>query len=126
MFSNGSYASIWSVNKGKGNYYDVRISTSRKRKDTGNYETDFSGFVRFCGEAGNQIASLEGKDSGNRPITRVRLGNVGVTNTYDREKKITYWNAVVFSIEEMENNSKSKNDEFMSLPDGDDEELPFS
>lgn len=122
MFSNGSYASIWSVNKGKGNYYDVRISTSRKRKDTGNYETDFSGFVRFCGEAGNQIASLEGKDGGNRPITRVRLGNVGVTNTYDREKKITYWNAVVFSIED----GKSKNDEFMSLPDGDDEELPFS
>ena len=132
-FRNGAYASIFSVKKGQGNYYDVNLATSRMRRDTGDYETDFRGFARFIGDAATGIARLDGKDSknnGNRPITRVKLSSVDVSNSYNSSTNKSYTNFVVFSFEpaDTDNNNTSKsmksaNDYANSVPTGDDEEL---
>lgn len=60
---------------------------------TGEYETDFSGFVSFLGSAAaRKAAGLKERD-------RIRLGDVDVNNRYDKEKQITYTNFNVFSFE---------------------------
>ncbi len=101
-FRSGAYASVFSVVKGRGKFYDVRISTSRKNAATGGWEQDFGGFVRFAGDAAKKIEMYNGrdaKDNGGRPITRVRLGDVDTTNSYDPQKKTTYTNHVVFTFD---------------------------
>lgn len=124
-FRNGAYATIWEVKEGKGNYADVRISISKKNKQTNEYENDFNGFVRFIGDAGKKVQSYKEKD-------RVKLGDCDVTNHYDKEKKVTYTNCVVFSFEDPESNGASNNtsngsDGFMNIPDDvNDSGLPFN
>lgn len=127
MFANGAYATIWEVNKGKGNYYEVRLSTSKKKDGT--YEQDFSASVRFVGNAANIVASMGKKD-------RVKIGNCGVTNSYNKEKGILYTNYVVFECENVSNtkgsagaqnnNSNVKNEEGYPVNDNaPDDDLPF-
>ena len=53
-----SFAKIWSAKKGNGNSYSVNMSISRKDKETGEYKTQFSGFVNFAGEAAKKGAGL--------------------------------------------------------------------
>lgn len=124
-FRNGAYATIWEVKKGKGNYSDVRLSTSKKDKSTGQYVQDFAGFVRFVGTAHEQAARLNEKD-------RIKIGDCEVTNQYDREKKITYTNYAVFSFEPASGNTKEgaakpQSKDFSNMSSTmDDEELPFN
>lgn len=71
----------------------LRLTISHKNKQTEEYETDFSGFVCFCGSmAASKALSLKEKD-------KVILKNVDVTNKYDKEKKTTYTNFYVFDFE---------------------------
>lgn len=124
-FRNGAFCTIWEVKEGKGNYSDVRISISKKNKQTNEYETDFNGFVRFIGDASKKVKSYKEKD-------RVKLGDCEVTNHYDKEKKITYTNFAVFSFEDPESNGASGstpngNDGSMNIPDDvNDSGLPFN
>ena len=107
-FRTGAYASVFSVKRGNGNYYDVNITTSHKDRNSGNYVRDFGAFVRFAGDAANVVARFDGKsskDNGNRPLARVRLGDIDTTNTYNAAKGITYTNHVVFTCEEVESTS---------------------
>lgn len=104
-FRSGAYASVFSVKKGNGNFYDVNITTSRKDKASGDYVRDFGAFVRFVGEAANVVARFDGKsskDNGHRPLARLKLGDVDTTNTYNADKKLTYTNHVVFTCEEVD------------------------
>ena len=123
-FRSGAYATVWEVRAGKGKYSDVRLSTSRKNQ-SGEYETDFSGFVRFIGEAHEKAGALKEKD-------RIKLGDVSVTNTYSKEKQTTYTNFQVYSFEMADgsnqtNQYSAKKDGFdPSVPEGVDEELPFA
>ena len=80
-FRTNGYATVWEVKKGNGNYTDARISTSRKDKQSGEYVTDFSGWVRFIGTAHQMVGNLNVKD-------RIKIGDCEVTNTYDKEKKV--------------------------------------
>lgn len=126
-FRTGAYAVVWEVKAGKGNYTDVRLSVSKKNKQTDQYETDFSGFVRFIGTAHQNASGLKEKD-------RIKIGDCEVTNTYDKEKKVTYTNFAVFSFENANGNNTNANQTqnnansngFMNIPDGIEEELPFS
>lgn len=86
MFQNDTYAKIWSV-EDKGNYTVCQISTSKKNKQTGKYETDFADKVRFVGKAHGQRPQAEQK---------IKLLNTAVGNRYDKEKKKTYYSFVVF------------------------------
>lgn len=119
-FRNGAYATVWEVKEGKGNYLDVRLSTSKKNKTTEQYETDFSGFVRFIGDAAKDGTKLKEKD-------RIKIRECEVTNHYDKEKKVTYTNFAVFSFEENSDNKPASTDtSFMNVPDSDNEApLPF-
>lgn len=119
-FRNGAYAKVWEVKDGNGNYVDARISISRKKRDSDEYIREFSGWVRFAGEAAKQLTDE----------SKIKIGECDVTNRYDQEKKVTYTNYVVFSYEFADGSAPSNvpTDEngFMSIPDVIDDELPFA
>lgn len=127
-FRNGAYATVWEVRNGNGNWMDVKLSTSKKSRQSGEYETDFSGFVRFIGDAASRVAYL-----GER--SRIKIGECDVTNHYSKEKGVTYTNYAVFSFEVADGgnggsgsesgNQQSSGDGFMSYPE-DDSDLPFN
>ena len=120
-FRTGAYAKVWKT-EDKGNYSVVELSTSKKNKQTGKYETDFNGkFVRFIGQAHTDI-----KKYGDG--IKIKLGDVEVTNSYNKETKISYTNFLVFSFEAEESTQTAPvgSDGFMNIPDGIDEELPFN
>ena len=122
-FRQGSYATVWEIKAGKGNWTEVKLSTRKKNRD-GDYETDFSGYVRFIGDAHKEAEYLSEK-------SRIKLGECDVTNSYDKEKKVTYTNFAVFSFELADGNgaagSSASGDGFMNVPNGiDEEDLPFN
>ena len=92
-FRTGAYAKIWEVTPMSDTSTKVRLSVSRKNKQTNEYEQDFSGFVLAIGTAAAKKAAClkEGE--------RIKLGDVDVTTKYDKEKKVTYTNFKMFSFE---------------------------
>lgn len=92
MFSVNSYAKIWEIKEIKEKYTDIRISTSVKNKTTEKYEQDWGAFVRLVGQAHQQMQYLSEGD-------KFKILRCGVTNSYDKEKKVTYTNYVIFEIE---------------------------
>lgn len=124
-FRTNAYATVWSVESMTDTRTKVRLSISRKNKQTGEYETEFSGFVDFIGTAAaKKAACLKERD-------RIKLGDVDVTNKYVAEKKITYTNYKVFNFESQNQTeepqaqttySVQSEQEFGAL---DDSELPF-
>lgn len=125
-FRNGAYLTLWEIND-KGNYADCRCSASKKNKQTNQYETDWSGFCRFIGKAHDVVIAL----SGEHP--RVKIGECEVSNNYSKEKNITYTNYAVFTCEaadepqqtQAQPQSKENYEDFLNIPDGIDEQLPF-
>lgn len=125
-FRKEAFATIWSVESTSDTLTKARISISRKNKQTGEYDTDFSGFVSFVGTAAaKKAAGLKEKE-------RIRLGDVDVTNKYDKEKNGTYTNYKIFSFEtQNEIDGASRNTESPEpkkpVDDGevDDDRLPF-
>lgn len=92
-FRKDSYATVWSVETVSDTLTKARVSISRKNKNTGEYEQDFSGYVSFVGTAAAaKAAKLKEKD-------RVKLGDVDVSNRYDKEKGKEYTTFKVFSFE---------------------------
>lgn len=93
-FRNGAYATVWGEVKSVSDFCtQARISISKKNKQTGEYEQDFGGFVRFVGTATSKKAlSLKER-------SRIKLGEVDVSNRYDKDKNTTYTNFTVFSFE---------------------------
>ena len=71
---------------------NVRLSISRKNKDTGEYEDEFSGFCMFIGAAKAKAEKLKERD-------RIKLGDVDVTRRYDKEKQREYYTFKVFDFE---------------------------
>lgn len=92
-FRQGGYMTVWSSEASKsGNTTRVRLSSSRKNKQTGDYEQDFSGFCTFIGPAHDMAKKLKEKD-------RIKILECDVGTTYDKEKKVEYVNYKVFSFE---------------------------
>lgn len=125
-FRTGSFCTIWEVEPVSDVNTKARISISRKNKQTGEYETDFSGYVNFIGTAAaKKAACLKEKD-------RIKLGDVDLTNKYDAEKKVTYYNPKIFNFEtqdELDGKTAQAADHTPKKPvdDGevDDSRLPF-
>lgn len=92
-FRTGAFCKVWSVESVNEKNTKLRISISRKNKQTGEYEQEFSGFVSCLGAAAAQKAAhLHEGD-------RIRLGDVDVRTTYNREKRVTYTDFLLFSFE---------------------------
>lgn len=92
-FRKDAFATVWSSEVVSDTMTKCRISISRRNKQTGEYETDFSGFVSFVGTAAaKKAAALKEKD-------RIKLGDIDVTNRYDKERNQSYTNFKVFSFE---------------------------
>lgn len=130
-FRTNSWASVWSVEEGKGNTMKVRLSTSRKNKETNEYEQDFSGFCTFIGNAKAKAEKLKPKD-------RIKLGDVDVTTWYSKEKCVEYTTYKVFDFEtsnDTDNTSKATNsakgkkssglEDVVEEGDVDEDNLPF-
>ena len=112
-FRTGAYAKIWEVTPMSDTSTKVRLSVSRKNKQTNEYEQDFSGFVLSIGTAAAKKAAClkEGE--------RIK---------YDKEKKVTYTNFKMFSFEvEGDESSSQTTDPQPTVDDGeiDDSRLPF-
>lgn len=128
-FRKDSYATVWSVTPMSSTMTKARISIDRKNKETGQYEQEFGGFVIFVGTA-NAAKAMKLKER-----DRIRLGDVDVTNRYDKEKKIEYTSFKIFSFDDANSNrvqdtssqnSSSGSGTFDSNPhDGDIEGWPF-
>lgn len=110
-FRTGSYAKVWTVEPKTETWTKCRISISRKNKNTGEYEQDFSGFVDFYGTAAAHKAA--GLNEGDR----IKLGDVDVSNTYDKESKVTYTNYKCFSFDlDEQTQIPSGKDTYMNTP----------
>lgn len=92
-FHNDGYATVWSTAKKSDTMTTVRISTSRKNKNTDKYEQDFSGFVAFVGRDNAAAAlTLHEKD-------RIKLSRVDVSSHFDKEKNKEFINYTCFGFE---------------------------
>lgn len=128
-FRKDAYATVWSVESINDVNTKCRISISRKNRQTGEYEEDFSGFVSFFGSAAAKKAlQLKERD-------RIKLGDVDVRSKYVKEKNTTYYNFNVYSFEtqaEMNGGNSPGHSEQLqqngrNVDDGevDDSRLPF-
>lgn len=104
-FQNGAFAKIWEFTD-KGTYGIVNLSTSKKNKDTGVYETDFQ--HKFVSVVGNAYEFIKGMNVPKNGLS-VKIGNCATTNKYDADKKTTYWNCAVFALEDASFNGNSGN-----------------
>lgn len=90
-FRSGAWAKVWSISP-KEHYTEVRISTSKKKRDSDEYEQDFGGFVRLIGKANEKASQLEVNG-------RFKITDCCVTNSYNKDTKVTYNNFCIFDIE---------------------------
>ena len=79
----------------------LRMSISRKNKQTGEYEQDFAGFVLCIGTAMAKKASQLNEGA------RIKIGDCDVSTRYDEQKKITYTNFKMFSFEDLDDDNDS-------------------
>ncbi len=121
-FRSNAYATIWDINPASDLRTKGRISISKKNKTTGEYETDFSGFVNFLGSAtAKKATTLKEKD-------RIKIGDCDVNSHYDKEKNITYYNFNIFSFEDANgggNNPAEITQSHVDSGEIDDSGLPF-
>ena len=125
-FRQGNYATVWSVEGISNAITKGSISIRHKNKNTGEYETDFNGFVSFIGTAAARKAlSL-------MPKSRIKLGDVDVSNRYNKEQNKEYTTFKIFSFDIMDEsiNNSTNSPKATSVGDGEievneDEMLPF-
>lgn len=92
-FKNGAFATVWQVDPDTDNHTKIQISINRKVKETGEYKTEFNGFVDCWGRnAALKAADLKKGD-------RIQLGSCDVTNSYNKETGKSYVYYKVFAFE---------------------------
>ena len=106
-FSNNSYAKVWDIRRVEGrNALDVRISITRKMKESDEYREEFSGFVRFYGEAFKQAETKLQKGD------RIKLLSVAVESSYNKDTKETRYYFKVFAWEPAGDYPSNKDDDY--------------
>lgn len=121
-FRTGAYAKVWDVMPMSDTCTKLRISISRKNKQTGEYEQDFTGFVLCIGTAAAQKATHLSEGA------RIKLGDCDVSTKYDAEKKMNYTNFKVFSFDNLEETGMDAGQPIpLPLDEGmpDDNQLPY-
>ena len=83
-FKNNAYAKVWKVNMQEGRNPSAQITITRKNKQTGEYITEFSGFVDCLFDAKDKITGVaEG--------ARIKILSCDINNTYNKDTKETRW-----------------------------------
>ncbi len=120
-FRTGAYAKVWEVSPMSDTSTKIRISVSRKNKQSGEYEQDFSGYVLCIGTSAAKKASLL------REGSRIKIGDCDVTTKYDPQKKTTYTNFKLFSFDDADSSNTDPTEPECSVDDGEveDSRLPF-
>lgn len=138
-FSVGRFAKIWKLEDKGGKYGVANLSISRRDKESGTYKVEFKdGFVAVVGKAYQVIkGSIIDENKG----LTVKILNCDVTNMYTNASgKVSYSpHYTIFDLElpnfegddspepaKKKKKSEDNVDDFISVPDGDDEELPFN
>lgn len=118
-FRQNAWAKCWSIEPGERST-KVRISTSRKNKQTGEYEQDFSGFVTLAATAHQDAAQLSVGDT-------FQIGECEVTSRYDKEKQKNYTNFLIYSIhiDDKERPATKASAAVATMDDPDEADLPF-
>ncbi len=98
-FRTGAYATVWKVQPASDTRTTLQLSVSRKDKQSGEYVTDFSGFVDAVGTAAAKKASML------KERARIKLGDCDVSTNYVKDKNITYTNFKLFSFDDAEESS---------------------
>lgn len=128
-FKTGAYLTIWKEgNNFGGNYVCRQCSTNRKDPNTGEYSSDFSGFVRFVGKAKDVVASLPER-------SRIRVKECEVTTYFSNKSQRNECNFVVWDCETVGGTKKetpAKKEEAPVTPKSEvpvaeeaDDDLPF-
>ena len=121
-FRDNAYATVWEVKPTRGASMNVRISTSFKNKQSNTYETDFSDYVFFSGDAAKKAAKLKEKD-------RIKLLKTSVTSRWDKDKKMSSYTFCVWDFESAESGKSEKQPTSVVPPKApvveDDDECPF-
>lgn len=123
-FRQGNYAKVWGTTIYE-KYTTVELSTSKKNKQSGEYEVDFqNNYVKFIGQAHRDAVGLKRGD-------KIKIGECEVTRKYNKEKQREYIDFIVydFSLESSAPNNSGdslENATFMNIPDDVVGELPFS
>lgn len=118
-FRPNAYMKVWSVECFE-RYSKANISSSRKNRETGEYETDFSGFVTLIGSAHKKAVDLGGGE-------RIKITACDVTTKYDKGKGIKYTNFTVFDWEPADNPKEPVETPVSTVEEegASDDELPF-
>ncbi len=91
-FRVGAYAKVWSIEPKSDTWTKLRISISRKKKDSEEYVYEYSGFVDVSGTVpAARAAKLSEGD-------RIRLGEVDDMCSYDKEKGVERNYRKIFSF----------------------------
>ena len=99
-FRDNGYLTVWEVKETRSpRITRVRVSSSRKNRQTDEYETDFKGWCSFMGDCAKQALDLKQKD---RIITK----RVDVTNSYNKETETEYINYNVYEFEMADGSGK--------------------
>lgn len=138
-FRVGAYCKVFEVEPVKDTLTKLRISISKKNKETGEYETSFSGYVACVGTAcAGKAAKLTkyDKKSGTSGDTII-LGDIDVTMQAKKSGDGYYTNFSIYSFEVADGNNgvaktpdkpaaKSKKQTHVESNDTeDDSHLPF-
>lgn len=120
-FGNKSYMTVWEVkdNKYLKGVKDVKLSSSRKDKQTGEYHTDFSHYVQFFGDAAKKAADLKERD-------RIQIISSTVETSYRKEENVTYYNFKVFDFEKQTRSSNNQQAAVDTGHTGDTNDADFS
>lgn len=120
-FRSGAWMRIFEITPGERST-KVRGSISKKNKQSGQYEQDWSGFVALAGTAHRDAGRLKVNDT-------IKIGECDVTSRYDKEKKKEYINFSIYSFETNEQQSNNSTPAANTAPaapaDETDDEDPF-
>lgn len=111
-FRQGAYARVWSVNN-EGKYSTANVSVSKKNKETGKYDVEFSNnYVRLVGTAHEdaQKLNLPTREQFNVDSDKgvvIKISSCDVTSNYDQKSKKIYTNFAIFGFEIPDENGNS-------------------
>lgn len=118
-FRDNAWLTVWEVKPApSGRSTQIRASTSKKNRDTDEYETDWSGFITLAGDAHKKAAMLKPKD-------RIQIKGCEVTTRYVKERDREYTNYTVWDFDMNDSSRSGGGQDRRRENDFSEEDIPF-